>query len=151
MTAEAARISILRKSNQESSTGIGQHGAVTGGDRLRPIRLRPISISANFWRLNFGTTKGGPPEGWRPQRVEPRRVEAQTKKKWWGPVGWSPERWGVEKGGAQRVEPRGAEPRRGGGPKISRYFSLLRDNFFSSFSLLGSLRGILVVFEAPGP
>ena len=30
-------------------------------------------------------------------------------------------------------------------------FSLLRHNLHSSFSLLGSLRGILLVLEAPGP
>ena len=66
---------------------------------------------------------------------------------------------GPSKGGPLRVEapnlekvgaPKGGAPK-GGRPKISRFFPLLRHNFLSSFSLLGSFRGILVVFEAPGP
>ena len=39
---------------------------------------------------------------------------------------------------------------KGGRPKISR-FSLSRHNFLSFFLSWGSFRGILVVFEAPGP
>ena len=35
------------------------------------------------------------------------------------------------------------------GPKISRFF--FPSSFFLFCSLLGSLRGILLVFEAPGP
>ena len=78
--------------------------------------------------LNCGTTKCAlEAEGPNLEKVGPRRVEPR------------------------RVEPRRVEPRRVGGPKISRFFSILRHNFLYSFSLLGSLRGILVVFEAPGP
>ena len=73
-----------------------------------------------------GAPKGGPKKVEEPRRVEPRRVEPR------------------------RVEPRRVEPRRVGGPKFRAFFSLLRHNFLSSFSLLGSFRGILVVFEAAG-
>ena len=52
------------------------------------------------------------------------------------------------------MEPRRVEPRRVGGPKF-RAFSPPSPTtivFLSSLTLsLGSLRGILVVFEAPGP
>ena len=41
-------------------------------------------------------------------------------------------------------------PRRVGSPKF-RVFSLLRHSFYSSFSLLGSFRGILLVFEGRNP
>ena len=37
------------------------------------------------------------------------------------------------------------------GPKFRAFISFSRHNFHSSLPLLGSLRGILVVFEAPGP
>ena len=72
------------------------------------------------------------PKGWGPQRVEAPRVEA-------------PEKVEPSKGGARRVE-----PRKVGCPKFRAFFPCSRHNFLSSFSLLGSFRGILVVFEAPG-
>ena len=51
-------------------------------------------------------------------------MEAQTEKKW-GPEGW-------------------------GAKKFALFFPSSRHNFFSSFSLLGSFRG-MVVYEAPEP
>ena len=119
-----------------------------------------------FFDVEFLDHKRWGPEGWRPKprkrwapkpgapkggarRVGPERVGS--------PEGWGAQKGGAQKGGAQkgrrprRVDPRKVEPRRVG-PKFLLFFSLLRHkNFLSSFSLLGSLRGILVVFEAPGP
>ena len=74
----------------------------------------------------------------------------QTQKsegpKLWGPEGWGPEGWGPEGWG-----PEGWGPERWG-PKISRFFFPLPPQFFILFSLsFGLFRGILVVFEAPGP
>ena len=109
------------------------------------------------------------PEGWGPQggspnleKVGPGRV---GPRKGGAPEGWGPEGWGPGRVGA------GGAPK-GGGPKISRFFFLLPPPcsfFFLSlgifsclfFSLrvssrvffplsVGSSRGILVVFEAPG-
>ena len=84
-----------------------------------------------FWVGEWvGPRNGGAPEGWSPQ-------------------GWSrePTKGGAPKGGA----PMGAAPK-GGGPKISRFFSLSRPHFhYFSLFLWGSSRGILVLFEAPGP
>ena len=108
-----------------------------------------------------------------------RNVGAQTQKKWgpggpppegWGPEGWGPEEWrpeglGAQRGGGPDLEkvsaPRvgalkgGGSQRggpKGGGPKFRVLFSLSRQHFISFLSLSrGSLRGILVVFEAPGP
>ena len=122
-----------------------------GQFRLRPalffdfgqFRLRPISTSANFWMMNFGTTKCGALKGWAP-KDGPQRVEAPNLEK----VG--PRRVGPRRVGPRRVGPRRVGPRRVGGPKFRVFFSVLRHNFLSSFSLLGSLRGILMVFEAPG-
>ena len=56
------------------------------------------------------------------------------------------EGWGPTGGGLKGGRPKG------GGPKISRFFfpSPATIFFLSSLSL-GSFRGILVVFEAPGP
>ena len=71
--------------------------------------------------------------------------------------GWA---WGwVKGGGAGRVEKGGEggpKPRRsggskGGGPEISRFFPSPDAKFVLFFPLWGSSRGILVVFEAPGP
>ena len=53
--------------------------------------------------------------------------------------GWGVRRVGGSKGG-------GFE----GGPEISRFFSLSRRKIRSFLPSLGSSRGILVVFEAPG-
>ena len=59
---------------------------------------------------------------------------------------------GAQKGGAQKGGAQKGGAQKGGWPKISRFFfPSSRHNFLSSFALLGSLRGILVVFEAPGP
>ena len=122
--------------------------------------------------LNFGTIKGGarrvePPKGGapNPEKVGPRR----------GALKGGAQEGGAQKGGAQKGEPRRVEPRRmeprrvkanveprrvdprrveapkGGGPKFRAFFPSSRHNFLSSFSLWGSSRGILVVFEAPGP
>ena len=63
------------------------------------------------------------------RRVWPRRVGLKRAQTW--------KKWG-------RVGPRRVGPRRVG-PKISRFFSLSRHIFLSSFSA-GSFRGILVVF-----
>ena len=64
-----------------------------------------------------------------------------------GPKG-GPATWGAEGGG-----PKGGGPK-GGGPKAGspefRAFSLSRSPCSLFFSLWGSSRGILVVFEAPG-
>ena len=84
-----------------------------------------------------GAPKGEGPEGWRPKRrksgarrVDPRRVEPR------------------------RVDPRRVDPRREpegwGAQNFALFFPSSRHNFLSSFSLWGSFRGILVVFEAPG-
>ena len=85
--------------------------------------------------------KGGGPnlEKVGPRRVVPRRVEA--------PKGGGPELGGpnLEKVGPRRVEPEGWSPE-GWGPKFRAFFPSSRHNFLSSSSLLGSLRGILVVF-----
>ena len=108
------------------------------------FRLRPIStsanfdfgpsISANFWMLNFWTSKGGAPKGWRPRGWRPK-----------------PRKSGPRKVGPRRVEaPKGGTPK-GGAQNFTLFFPSSRHNFLSSFFLLGSLRGILVVFEVPGP
>ena len=67
-----------------------------------------------------------------------------------------PLRVGPQKGGAPKPRksgaPKGGAPKGGvEGPKFRASFPSSRHNFLSSFFLLGSLRGILVVFEAPGP
>ena len=55
---------------------------------------------------------------------------------WWSPEGWGPEGWGPE----------------GWGPEISLFFFPSPATVFILFSLsFGLFRGILVVFEAPGP
>ena len=95
-----------------------------------------------------GASKVGAPKGGArrvgPRRVGPRRVGAQTQKKW-GPEGWGPEGWGPE-----GWEPEGWAPE-GGGPKISSFFPSPATKFVLFFPLWASSRGILVVFEAPGP
>ena len=73
-------------------------------------------------------------EGWGPdpEKVRAPRVGVGRV----GPEGWGPAAWGLE----------------GGPPKISRFFFSLSRLHFRSFSFsLGSCRGILVVFEKPGP
>ena len=79
--------------------------------------------------------KGGGPEGWRPKPRKSGAPKGGPRKvgppKGGGPEGWSPEGWG--------------------GLKFRAFFPFSRHNVLSSFSLLGSFRGILVVFEAPGP
>ena len=60
-----------------------------------------------------------------------------------GPEGWGPE---APKSGAWRVG-----PRRVGGIKFRAFFSSPTTIFFHSSLSWGSSRGILVVFEAPGP
>ena len=125
-----------RKRRRRSMTSSVRSAATTsavdfGQFRLRPaffFRVRPISTSANFWMLNFGTTKCGAPKG-------------GPKKK------WGPEGWGAQKGGAQK----GWSLEGWGAQNFALFFPSSRHNFLSSFSLLGSFRGILVVFEAPGP
>ena len=88
-----------------------------------------------------------------PRRVGPRRVGAKPRKsegpKLWGPEGGAP-KGGAPKGGA----PKGGAPKGGGRTVGAQNFAL----FFPSpatvfiFSLsFGLFRGILVVFEAPGP
>ena len=74
--------------------------------------------------------KSGGPEGWAPEGwgAKPRKSEGPEG---WGPKGWGPGGWG---------------------PKNSRFFFPLPPQFFFFFSLsFGFFRGILVVFEAPGP
>ena len=58
---------------------------------------------------------------------------------------------GPRRVGARRVGPRRVGARTVGAQNFALFFSLSRHNFHYSFSLLGSSRGILVVFEAPGP
>ena len=75
-----------------------------------------------------------------------RNVGAQTQKKWRAQrasarrVG--PAVWGLEGCGSEGS---------GGGPKCRTFFPFSRHNFHSFFFLSASSRGILVVFEAPGP
>ena len=137
-----------------------------GHDRFWPTAFPSLATTwfghdlTNFGHGQFGAF--GEEGGWGPKhrksvgsrRVGARRVGARTQKRW-GPEGWGP---------------KGRGPK-GGGPKISRFFFLLPPTFsffflspgvFSSlfslsgcllvsfFSLWGSSRGILVVFEAPG-
>ena len=85
------------------------------------LTVRAVRVGACPGRVGPG--EGAKPEGWR----------SRTKKK------WGPEGWGLE------------GPRRGETQKFE-LFSLSRHNVLSFFSLSwGSFRGILVVFEAPGP
>ena len=70
-----------------------------------------------------------------PKTVSSKTVSsvAGQRSKGGGPEGW----------GRRRVGPREVGAPKGGGPKISRFFFHLPPHFPS--------RGILVVFEAPGP
>ena len=65
----------------------------------------------------------------------------------WGPDRWGPRRVGVPKG--WRTQKKWGP--KGGGPKISRFLFPLPPPFSLFLSLWVSSRGILVVFEAPGP
>ena len=70
-----------------------------------------------------------------PNPVRARRVGAegwgaQTQKKW-GPEGWGPEVWGAQ--------------------NFTLFFPSPATIFILFFPLLGSFRGILVVFEVLGP
>ena len=76
-----------------------------------------------------GNPKGGGP------KVGPRSVEASK--------GGGPEGWGRKPGKSEGLE--------GWGAQHFALFSFSRHNFLSFFPLLGSSRGILVVFVAPGP
>ena len=76
--------------------------------------------------------KGGAQKGGGPRRVEPQKGGAQKG---------GAQKGGAQKGGARRV----------GAQNFALFFPTSRHNFISSFSLLGSFRGILVVFEALGP
>ena len=81
----------------------------------------------------MGGPKGGSPK--------PRKSGA--------PKGGAP-KGGAQKGGAHKNGAQKGGTPEGGGKKI-RFFPSYRHNFRSSLSLLGSVRGILVVLEAPGP
>ena len=74
------------------------------------------------------------PEGWgpKPRKMEPCRV---------GPRRGGAAKGGAPKGGLRRVEAQ----------NLGVFFSLSRHHFALFVSLLESSRGILVVFEAPGP
>ena len=81
-----------------------------------------------------------------PRKVGPRRGAAPNPEKWF-PQGGAPQGWGPARVG----------PRKGGAPKVGRAFHLAF--FFPSPTTIfchsslswRSSRGILVVFEAPGP
>ena len=159
MPFEGARIQrerIIKQDINVFGATIGCPGC-TGGDRLGPtlffefgqldfgqFRLRPISTSANSWGQRKSgarkvvegapkAQKGGTPKGGVP-RVEAPNLE-KVGPEGWGPQGWGPEGWSPEGWGAQN---------------FALLFTL-PPQFSSSFSLLGFLRGILVVFEAAGP
>ena len=102
-------------------------------------------LSCRGWVEKGGSQKGGGQKGGGPEG--------------WGPEGWGPtqKKWGPERWRAGKVEGRKGGGHKGGGHKggarrvkISRFFSLSRRKFLFFFSLWGSSRGILVVFEAPG-
>ena len=97
---------------------------------VRPIQFWIWCVS---WWARVGprmevrnqTQKSGSPEGWGPEE--------------WGPEGWEPK---PRKGGAPK----------GGRPKISRFFfPSPAPIFILSPVSWWSSRGILVLFEAPGP
>ena len=104
------------------------------------------------------------PEGWGPGWSGPRRVGAKPRKsegpKLWGPEGGAPKggapKGGAPKGGARRVGPRRVGARRVAARRVgAQNFALFFPSpatVFILFSLsFGLFRGILVVFEAPGP
>ena len=101
--------------------------------------------------LNFGGPRRvGSPEGWGAPKGGAQKGGAQKgggPKPRGAPKGGGPKPRGAPKGGAQK----GGAPKGGGGAQNFALFFFLRHNFHSFFSLLGSFRGILVVFEAPGP
>ena len=118
-----------RDQNLRCHSGPSAKSAIDFGQfRLRPAfffefgQFRLRPISTS---ANFG----GAPKGWRPRRVAQNLEKSGPRRL--GPEGWSPEGWGAR--------------------KFRAFFPSSRHNFLSSFCLLGSLRGILVVFEAPGP
>ena len=111
---------------------LGRGVQFVGGSQLSAIdfsqfRLRPAFFFGQFLDVEFSDDKV-----WGPRRVGPRRV-AQRKS-------------GAQKGGGPNLETVG--PQRVGSPKFRAFFPSSRHNVLSAFSLLGSFRGILVVFEA---
>ena len=106
---------------------------VAGEGKKKARNFGPPPLGSDLFRpmpLQVNTSAEGGA-----RTVMPRRVEASQ--------GGGPN---LEKVGARRVEPRKVEP------NISRFFSPLLATFFCLSSLFsGSFRGILVVFEAPGP
>ena len=134
-----------------------------GGEGLRRGRGRASKEGASEGNvLNeappFDLRPAPPPL---PATLEPRRVGPKPRKsggpkgggpKGGGPKGGGPKGGGPKGGGPnpEKVEARRAGARRVGGPKFRAFFPSSRHNFLSSFSLKGSFRGILVVFEAPG-
>ena len=112
--------------------GGGRKGGGPNPEKWRPKRWEPKKWGPRKGGgpKGLGARRGGGPKGWGPEGVGGR-----TQKKW-GPSGGGPEGWG---------------PKGGGGPKFRAFFPLSHRKFHSLFSLWGVSRGILVVFEAPGP
>ena len=124
----------------------GGRGSRRTGDGVRTKKKRHGTKYANnrrdkankcFGTKNTNETKKQ--QHWDKIKSDKRDKKTLTR----GPEGWSPEPRGPPKGGAPK----------GGGPKISRFFPPLPLPFSFLFSLFlwESSRGILVVFEAPGP
>ena len=72
---------------------------------------------------------------------------------WWGPEGWGakPRKSGAPKGGAPKGGALRVGPRRVGAQNFALFFPSPATVVHSFFPLFWSFRGILVVFEAPGP
>ena len=91
-----------------------------------------------------GARRNGGPKGRGPRGVGPRPRKSYGPKDW-GRKGGGPKGRALQRGGSK-----GGGPKTGG-PKFRGFFPSPAPIFVLFLSLWGSSRGILVVFEAPGP